>query len=121
MKKRKTQDIVVVGEKWQYGRGPTLLLKAKKPARAAYIVSVYVVLDWHGHQSFPGRERIGEMAGCSPDAVSSAFTWLIKNGFLQIQRRPNKTSIYYLYPDASGNGLKPVPEMASSHTNETKA
>jgi hypothetical protein len=121
MNRAKSKDIVVVGEKWQFGRVPTLLLKAKKPSRAAYIVAVYGVLDWHGNGQYPGRQRVGDMAGCSEATVTEAYKWLCKMGFLKIQRRPNKSSRYFLFPDGSGKSLKSLPESPSSHSNETKA
>lgn len=66
-------------------------------ARVAHVgVWIATYADADGSNSFPGRDTLAVLAGCSQETVTRAVKVLMGVGVLERKRRPNASSMYQL-------------------------
>ncbi|MFD4569350.1 helix-turn-helix domain-containing protein [Streptomyces sp. NPDC058467] len=61
--------------------------------------------DADGSNSFPGRDTLATLTGCSQETVTRAVKVLMGVGVLARRRRPNASSMYQLLMPLGGKGL----------------
>ncbi|WP_433916907.1 hypothetical protein [Streptomyces sp. NBC_01744] len=98
-----------------------LLRVGKRIPELARVVSVGVWIatyaDADGSHSFPGRDTLACLAGCSEETVTRAVKVLMGVGALQRKRRPNASSMYQLVTLLAG----PLPwEEHMHHMTDTR-
>ena len=83
---------------WQNAlRAEVLRLDRPEMARVATIgVWIASYADADGGRSYPSRETLAALAGCSQEAVTRAVRVLVAVGILARRRRPNSTAVYQL-------------------------
>jgi hypothetical protein len=73
--------------------------------------------DADGSNTFPGRDTLAALSGCSEETVTNAVKVLMGVGLLTRRRRPNASSMYQLLMPLGG-GLDWAPHM--HHMTDTR-
>lgn len=101
-------------------RGELLRVGKRIPELARVVhVGVWIATyaDADGSHSFPGRDTLACLAGCSEETVTRAVKVLMDVGALQRKRRPNASSMYQLVTLLPG----PLPwEEHMHHMTDTR-
>lgn len=101
-------------------RGEVLRVGKRIPelAKVAQVgVWIATYADADGSHSFPGRDTLACLTGCSEETVTRAVKVLMGVGALQRKRRPNASSMYHLVTLLPG----PLPwEEHMHHMTDTR-
>lgn len=108
---------------WINAMRSEVLRIGKRIPEVARVVQVGVWIatyaDADGSNSFPGRDTLACLAGCSEETVTRAVRVLMGVGALARKRRPNASSMYQLLPIAFLPGGLPW-EQHIHHYTETR-
>ncbi|THA44125.1 hypothetical protein, partial [Streptomyces sp. A1136] len=106
---------------WINAMRTEVLRVGKRIPEVAKVVSVGVWIatyaDADGSNSFPGRDTLACLAGCSEETVTRAVKVLMGVGALARKRRPNSSSMYQLLPIAFLPGGLPWEQHLHHYTD----